>query len=82
MHRAFHYRVRPHPDAQFTLLSRSNGLLLKLAAFFLACGIPALFAVDAARTVVKFAKIKSVRDSAAMRDEVAREGRAVKRHRH
>lgn len=63
------------------MLPRSNGLLLKLAAFFLACGIPVLFAVDAARATFEFQRIRSVLDSSAIRAEIAREARAIARHR-
>ena len=53
-------------------LLRPSGLLLKLAAFFLLCGVPALLAMDAARTVLEFRQIVRVLDSARIGDEIRR----------
>ncbi|MBL0029599.1 MAG: HAMP domain-containing protein [Rhodanobacteraceae bacterium] len=62
-------------------LLRPSGLLLKLAAFFLLCGVPALLAMDAARTVLEFRQIVRVLDSARIGDEIRREAQAIGRHR-
>ena len=63
------------------MLPRPSGLLLKLAAFFLLCGIPALFALDAARVMVEFRQLVAVLDSPGMATEIGREAEAIGRHR-
>ena len=55
--------------------------MLKLAVFFLLCGVPALLALDAARTLLEFRQIVRVLDSATISAEVLREAQAISRHR-
>lgn len=62
-------------------LTRPSGLLLKLAAFFLICGVPGLFALDAVRTTLEFRQIAQTLDSPAIADEIRREAEAIGRHR-
>ena len=62
-------------------LLRPSGLMLKLAVFFLLCGVPALLALDAARTLLEFRQIVRVLDSATISAEVLREAQAISRHR-
>lgn len=76
-----HYRARFEPTPPMPNPPRPSGLLLKLAAFFLVCGLPGLFALDAARLLLEFRRVVQVLDGPAMADEVAREAAAIGRHR-
>ena len=76
-----HYRARFEPNPPMPNLLRPSGLLLKLAAFFLVCGLPGLFALDAARLLLEFRRVVQVLDGPAMAAEVQREAAAIGRHR-
>lgn len=79
--RRMHYCARPDSSSTMLELTRTPGLLLKLAVFFLACGVPGLFALDAARTALAFRQIVQMFDSQEIVDEIKREASAIGRHR-
>lgn len=71
----------PHAIALMPKFPRPSGLLFKLAAFFLICGLPGLFALDVARMMLEFRQIVRVLDSNALAREIDREAQAIGRHR-
>jgi signal transduction histidine kinase len=64
-----------------SILSRPNGLLLKLAAFLLLCGLPALLALDLVRHANEHRRVLQALDAPTLLDEIGREATAIGRHR-
>ena len=71
----------PMPSPPMPNLPRPSGLLLKLAAFFLICGVPGLFALDAVRMMFEFRQIVQMLDSPRIAAEIRREAEAIGHHR-
>ena len=76
-----HYRGRFEPNPSMPNPLRPSGLLLKLAAFFLVCGVPGLFALDSVRLILEFRQIVQGLDSPRLVQEIHREAEALGRHR-